>query len=166
MDDFVSTTMRYRVACYAGVILFALGCSSPEGNVTPPSNPPRPTAGPTATITPDRVNPGQIVAALGIDEDSCPVDVLRTFAEDTRVIYVIAQDSSVPRGSTVMIRLFHNGSEEVDTQTLIADRDYQDICIFFEFTYDPDDGFFRRGEYAAQFFVNEVLRDTVYFVVQ
>ena len=139
---------------------------------------PRPTSAPSATLTPEiasfatpdpALNDGIVIsnaaATTELDENSCAVGADTRFPEDSSVIYLTAE-ATVPRDTAIFVRLFRNSSPLQDTETIIADQDYADICIFFEFTHDRDEGFFRRGEYTAQIIANDLLRARINFFVE
>lgn len=140
------------------------------GGDTPPTAtilPPSPTAGITLTPEPTTatISVKSLASATGIDQFSCATGETRRFPEDTPIIYVVAV-ADVTIGTNVFVRLFHNGEEVEETEPIIADQSYDDICVFFTFEYDPAQGFFRRGEYSAQLFADGQLQETVAFVVE
>lgn len=133
---------------------------------------------PLATLTPDipifaTPNPeindgvviGRLVAARGIDAHQCAVNAVTRFPEDSEAVYIVAENSDVPRHTAVFVRLFHNGTPLEDTEAIIAAQEYENICMSFTFV-DEEEGFFRSGEYTAQLFADQILRASVNFIVR
>ena len=179
--------MKYEIASgkYAFMFHFIAICcailllTACDNNTSPAvTNTPHPTSAPPATLTPEiasfaspdpNMNDGIVienaVATTELDANSCAVGSDTRFPEDSSVIY-FAAEATVPRDTEVFVRLFRNSSPIQDTEIIIADQDYTDICIFFEFTHDREEGFFRRGEYTAQMIANDVLRARINFFVE
>ncbi len=110
-------------------------------------------------------NLGRMVTARNLDADSCPVDVTSNFSRSERV-YVVLEDSAVPSGTDMFVRLFQNGQPVEDTPLITADRDYTDTCIYFQFEASSGAEVLPTGAYEAQLVVNGNPIQTIDFNVQ
>jgi hypothetical protein len=106
---------------------------------------------------------GRVVSASSVNRDECPTNTTSTF-EANQPIYVVAQDSSVEAGTTVFVRLYHEGQPIEDAPEITADRDYNDTCI--SFVFEPEGAAFEDGSYEAEFIVNGNKSDSVAFEVR
>jgi len=106
---------------------------------------------------------GRVVSAAGINQDQCPVDVSSTFDAD-EPIYIVAEDSDIPRGTTVFVRLFHEDRAVEDAPEITADQDYTNACV--SFIFEPSGAPFNPGTYTAQFFANGKQAGSVQFDVR
>jgi hypothetical protein len=140
--------------------------------------PPTLTTRPLATLTPDiaifatpdpevndGVRIGRLVATNGIDDNQCATEAVTVFPEDSEAVYIVAEDADIPRDTALMVRLFQNGAPVEDTIPLVAEEDYEDVCVFFVMEITGK-GFFRSGEYTAQLFADDILRARINFVVR
>jgi len=109
------------------------------------------------------VNLGQVVSSGGVDRDGCPTDS-RTAFEPNESIYVVAQGSDIPQGTSVFVRLYHEGQPLEDAPEITADRDYDNSCV--NFVFEPTGIAFDTGQYEAEFIVNGNQADTVSFDVR
>lgn len=152
---------RYR---YILLILFAIacaGCGTVASPTAAPPSPPnalraRPTPGSggststTSTTTTSRSS--DIVLTSGLDENGCAMDSVTTF-ETTDAIYVVLRASAVEEGTSFFARLYDANVALEDTEEVMADQDYNDVCVNFEFA--PARGTtWTAGDYEIEFFVN------------
>jgi hypothetical protein len=110
-------------------------------------------------------NLGRMVTARNLDSDSCPVDVTSDFSRSDTV-YVVMEDSVVPTGTDMFVRLFHEDQPLEDSPLITADRDYNDTCIYFQFEATSGAEVLPSGDYEAQLVVNGNPTQTIDFNVQ
>lgn len=122
-----------------------------------------PNAPNNAPINQGNISLPQPVAATGVDADGCPTRTASTF-DGTQDIYVVAQDSNVPNGTGIFVRLYRDGQPVEDAPELVADRDYTGTCI--NFVFEAVNQAFEPGDYEAQFIVNGNPGPSVTFRVQ
>jgi hypothetical protein len=108
---------------------------------------------------------GQMVTARNLDADSCPVDVTSDFSRSDTV-YVVLEDSAVPQGTDMFVRLFQDGQPVEDSPLITADRDYDNTCIYFQFEATSGAEVLPSGDYEAQLVVNGNPIQTIDFNVQ
>ncbi len=106
---------------------------------------------------------GNPVSAAAIDRNGCPVNQTASFAANEDV-YIVAPNTDVPAGTSVFVRLYHNGTPVEDAPEIQADQDYQNTCI--NFVFEPVDGDFDPGSYEAEFFINGNPADTIGFEIR
>jgi hypothetical protein len=106
---------------------------------------------------------GTPVSAVSVDRNGCATDTTSTFSTNDS-IYVVAPNSTVPRGTTVFARLYRDNNAIEDAPQITADKDYIQNCIYFVF--QPTGADFTPGEYEAQFYVNGNAASSVTFNVQ
>ena len=109
------------------------------------------------------INLGRVVSATGIDRDGCPVEITSTF-EASESVYVIAEGSDVPRGTTVFVRLYHDGQPIEDAPEITADQDYNNTCI--NFVFEPEGSNFDPGNYEAEFIINGIPTESASFEIR
>jgi len=107
---------------------------------------------------------GDLVVAASIDQNGCAADETTTFSSDDTV-YIVAEDSDIPAGTTLFVRLYANGQAVEDSTELTAESDYTDTCANFLFETVEGERF-DAGEYEAELFVNGNPYGTVSFVVE
>jgi hypothetical protein len=73
------------------------------------------------------------------------------------------EESSIPRGTSLFVRLYHEGQPVEDTPPVEADRD-QVSCVWFEFQPGGSTGL-EPGDYEAELYVNGNPVDAIRFVV-
>jgi len=107
----------------------------------------------TNNNTTSTANLGPVVAAQSIDRDNCAVDATTTF-DDNDPIYVVLEDSQLARGTTMFARMYRNGTAIEDTSELVAEDDYDNVCV--NFVFEPTDRaeVWEEGNYEVEFFVN------------
>ncbi len=118
---------------------------------------------PADTTFDSGVRLGDVVTALNVDRDGCPIDATNDFRSD-EAVYVAAERSEIPAGSTVFARLYREGEAVEDTNEITADRDMT-ACVWFQFE-DTASGGFAPGDYEAELFVNGNPSDAVSFTVE
>lgn len=117
---------------------------------------------PADTTFDSGVRLGNVVTAQGVDRDGCPTDVTGSFRSDD-TIYVVAERSVIPAGTTVFARLYRDGQPVEDTNEITADRD-MDACVWFQFE-DAAAAGFEPGSYEAELLVNGNPSDAASFTV-
>jgi hypothetical protein len=106
---------------------------------------------------------GPIVSAIGIDRNGCATETTSTF-EDSDSVYVVAEDSDVPSGTSVFVRLYHEGTPIEDAPEITADQDYDNTCI--NFVFEPEGAAFDPGSYEAEFIINGNPANSISFEIQ
>jgi hypothetical protein len=106
---------------------------------------------------------GRIVSASGIDRNGCATETVSTFGA-SEPVYVVAEDSDVPSGTSVFVRLYHEGTPIEDAPEITADQDYDNTCI--NFVFEPDGTAFDPGDYEAEFIINGNPANSVTFEIQ
>lgn len=109
------------------------------------------------------VDLGNVVTASGIDRDGCATNTTSTFDAD-QPIYVVAENSTVSEGTTVFVRLYHEGEVVEDAPEIQANQNYDNTCI--NFVFEPTGADFEPGEYEAEFVINGNLADRITFDVR
>jgi hypothetical protein len=106
----------------------------------------------------------RFASALSTDADGCPVDETSTFRRSEEIsVFAIG---AFPRGTTVFARMYYDGVAIEDTDTLSADQDYDDVCVYFIFEPTVGAEVFDRGPYTIEFYVNEVSAGSVNVLVE
>jgi hypothetical protein len=112
----------------------------------------------------DNIEIGNVVTTSAVDMNGCPTD-LRADFEPGEQVYVVAENSDFPAGTSVFVRLYHEGAPLEDAPEIQADRDYTNSCV--NFIFEPTSGQeFDAGDYQAEFIVNGNSADTVNFEVR
>jgi hypothetical protein len=112
----------------------------------------------------DNIEIGNVVTTSAVDMNGCPTD-LRADFEPGEQVYVVAENSDFPAGTSVFVRLYHEGAALEDAPEIQADRDYNNSCV--NFIFEPTFGqAFDPGNYQAEFIVNGNSADTVNFEVR
>jgi hypothetical protein len=106
---------------------------------------------------------GRIVSSGGIDRNGCATETASTF-DASEPVYVVAEDSDVPSGTSVFVRLYHEGTPIEDAPEITADQDYDNTCI--NFVFEPDGTAFDPGDYEAEFIINGNPANSVTFEIQ
>jgi hypothetical protein len=107
---------------------------------------------------------GRIVTSTSVDRDNCPVNPATTF-EPVEQVYVVAQDSNIPAGTSVFVRLYLNNQAIEDAPEITADQDSTNSCV--SFVFEPETGArFEAGQYEAEFIVNGNAADSVQFQIR
>jgi len=112
----------------------------------------------------DGITLGDIVVAEGIDRDGCAVSIDYDL-DNVESFYVIAEDSEIPEGTEIFVRLYQDNEAVEDLPAIIANQDYDNTCI--NFTFETTTGRdFDAGNYEAEFFVNGNPYDSVSFDIR
>jgi hypothetical protein len=112
----------------------------------------------------DNIEIGNVVTTSAVDMNGCATDSRADF-EPGEEVYVVAENSDFPVGTSVFVRLYHEGSPLEDAPEIQADRDYTNSCV--NFIFEPVSGQeFDLGSYQAEFIVNGNSADTVNFEVR
>ncbi len=135
-----------------------------------PSASPRP---PVATYIPTfdsgattgGVTLGRMVSSSGINANGCPVNITHEFAGSDEV-YIVIEQSDIPAGTTVFVRLWYEGTPIEDADVITADRDYENTCVYFVFDATDAAGILDSGFYEAQIIVNGYPSESVSFEVR
>jgi len=96
---------------------------------------------------------GPVVVAQGVDRDNCAVDATNSF-DDNDPIYVVLEDSELPSGTTMFARLYEDNRALEDTRELVAEEDYENVCVSFVFEPSNSAEVWEPGNYEVEFFVN------------
>ena len=105
---------------------------------------------------------GQMYAALNVDANGCPLDTSSQFYSD-ETIYIGVDESQIPQGTSMFVRLLHEGQPVEDAPEIQADRNMRS-CVWFEFQPDTARGF-DPGSYEGELYVNRQLVDSIRFEV-
>jgi len=103
--------------------------------------------------TTDTSNLGPVVAAQNIDRDNCAVDATTSF-DDNDPIYVVLEDSQLPKGTSMFARMYRDGTAIEDTRELVAEEDYNNTCVSFVFEPTDRAEVWDAGNYEVEFYVN------------
>jgi hypothetical protein len=98
-------------------------------------------------------NLGPVVVAQGVDRDNCAVDATNSF-DDNDPIYVVLEDSELPAGTTMFARLYEDNRAVEDTSELVAEEDYENVCVSFVFEPTNSAEVWDTGNYEVEFFIN------------
>jgi hypothetical protein len=105
---------------------------------------------------------GRMYVAAEVDRQGCPVQTTTQFYADESV-FVGVEESDIPGGTEMFVRLLHEGRPVEDTNPVQANRDMQG-CVWFEFQPAGTSGF-EPGDYEAELYVNGNAVDAVSFEV-
>jgi hypothetical protein len=105
---------------------------------------------------------GRMYVASEVDREGCPITTDTRFESD-EIIFVGLDESQVPAGSSLFVRLYREGRPVEDTQAIQADRDLR-TCVWFQFEPAGSTGFV-PGSYEAELYVNGNPADSVTFQV-
>lgn len=101
----------------------------------------------------DTSNLGPVVAAQNIDRDNCAVDATTSF-DDNDPIYVVLEDSQLEQGTTMFARMYQDGTAVEDTRELVAEEDYNNVCVSFVFEPTDRAEVWEPGNYEVEFYIN------------
>jgi hypothetical protein len=156
---------RNQIILIIGVIVVAaivliprLFNTAPTTQTTVP-----PVSQPNTSSNDANISLGAPVAATGIDSNGCATGTTSSFSPSSS-IYVVAPNSTVPKGTTVFARLSRDNTPIEDAPQITADQDYTQNCI--NFVFQPTGANFTRGAYLVQFYVNGNAASSVSFNVQ
>jgi hypothetical protein len=107
----------------------------------------------TTNNTTNTDNLGPVVVAQNIDRDNCAVDATNSF-DDNDPIYVVLEDSQLPEGTAMFARLYRDGTAIEDTRELVAEEDYDNVCVSFVFEPTDRAEVWESGDYEVEFYVN------------
>jgi hypothetical protein len=155
-------TILIGILVIAAAVIFLPRLFNTGDNTTVNESPLSPQTDNNQSLDPN-VTLGRLVSASGVDRDGCPTDTRSTF-EPTEPIYVIAEGSDMPQGTSVFVRLYREGQPIEDAPEITADRDYDNTCV--NFVFEPTGSAFDPGQYEAEFIINGNQADTISFDVQ
>jgi hypothetical protein len=105
---------------------------------------------------------GRMYTASDVDREGCPLDTTTRF-DSNETIFVGLDESRIPAGSELFVRLYYEGSPVEDTRAIRADQDMR-TCVWFQF--EPTRaGVFDPGTYEAELYVDGNPADSVQFQV-
>jgi flagellar basal body-associated protein FliL len=105
-----------------------------------------------------------ITTAREINSAGCPAEgEITDQFEPTDRIYLVAENSDVVSGTALFARLYFEGDAIEDTSEMVADRDYNNICV--NLWFESAEGF-APGEYTIELFVNGNSTTQVKFEVE
>jgi hypothetical protein len=107
----------------------------------------------TTNNTTNTDNLGPVVVAPNVDRDNCAVGATSSF-DDNDPIYVVLEDSQLPQGTSMFARLYRNGTAIEDTRELVAEEDYNNVCVSFVFEPTDQAEVWDTGDYEVEFYVN------------
>ena len=121
-----------------------------------------------AETAPAYIDNGVVVShfavAHEVDDDGCPEDETTSFRRSEAVsVFAIGV---YPRGTDIFARLYYDGVPVEDTDILTADRNYDDVCVYFIFEPTTAAEVFDRGPYRVEFFIDDLLAGSVSFVIE
>lgn len=96
---------------------------------------------------------GDVVVSEGIDNEGCSTNIVTQFA-DNDPVYVILEDATLPEGTRIFARLYRDNRAVEDTEELVADQDYSNVCVNFVFEPTAGAKVWETGDYEIEFFVN------------
>jgi hypothetical protein len=105
---------------------------------------------------------GDVVAAENLDSDGCAVNITDTY-DSLDDFYIVMEDNAIPTGTSIFVRLYHESIAVEDTDEIMAEVDYANVCV--NFVFDSTEGW-DSGAYEAEFFVNGKAYRSVSFTVQ
>lgn len=114
-----------------------------------------PTAAPTI---------GRIVTARQLGPGGCALEPVSSFMGTEDRIYVVAENTSLPAGTTFFARWYLNGAPYQDSTLGVADRDYTNVCVSFSIAASETDTF-TPGNYRVEFYANNVTYGSTTFTV-
>lgn len=106
----------------------------------------------------------RVVMAEGIGQNNAPVQETNTFSSSQDYIYVVAQVSRIDQGTTMFARWSRDGQPFEDSDSISADRAYQDTYVEFHLENLQDK--METGNYSVQLFVNGNPAEKVDFQVE
>ena len=96
---------------------------------------------------------GPVVAAENIDRDNCAVGATTTF-DRSDPVYVVLEDSQFAEGTSMFARLYKDNVAIEDTRELVAEEDYENVCVSFVFEATDSAEVWDTGSYEVEFYVN------------
>ena len=105
---------------------------------------------------------GRLYTAAEVDQNGCPEQPASEFLND-ETVFVGVEESEIPGGTSMFVRLYHEGQPVEDTDPVEADRDLRS-CVWFQFEPTGQSGF-EPGDYEAELYVNGNRVDSVRFQV-
>ena len=133
-----------------------------NGDLVPNNN--NTTNNPTTNNT-NLDNLGPVVAAQNIDRDGCAVDATTSFDSNDE-IYVVLEDSALPRNTSMFARLYKDNVAIEDTDEVVTEEDYDNVCV--NFVFEPTDRaeVWEDGNYEVEFYVNGNAYQTTSFQIR
>jgi len=98
------------------------------------------------------VSLGQVVMAEGIGDKNAPVKVTNEFSASQDYIYVVAEATSIQKGTTLFARWSRANQPFEDSSEITADQNYQNTYV--EFHLENLKQQMEKGDYSVQLFVN------------
>lgn len=120
------------------------------------------------TLTAPEADPtfelGELVTGRNIDRFGCAAELTETFEPD-EIVYVVAEKSRAAAGTRIFVRYYYENEIYDEAPEIVADVDYDQICIFF--VLEPDSlSELREGDYEAEFIVNGIPVSSIEFTVE
>jgi len=113
----------------------------------------------------DTRNLGPVVAAQGIDRDGCAVDATTSFDSNDE-IYVVLEDSALPRNTSMFARMYKDNVAIEDTDQVVTESDYDNVCVNFVFEPSARAEVWDDGNYEVEFYVNGNAYQTTSFQIR
>lgn len=153
------------VVLIAAIFILPRLFNTADTNINEPVNNPVNTPvsnSPSGQAANDGIQLGRVVSAVGVDRDGCATSTATSFDTDDD-IFVVAEDSDIPAGTQVFVRLYRDGQPVEDAPEITADQNYTNSCVNFVFEPLED---FEAGNYEAEFVINGNAADTIQFQVR
>jgi hypothetical protein len=96
---------------------------------------------------------GDVVVSSGLDENGCAIDSVTSF-DNNDPVYVILQSSTFPAGTRLFARLYQDNQAVEDTDELVADQAYSNVCVNFVFEPSARAEVWDTGNYGVEFYVD------------
>jgi len=110
-------------------------------------------------------NLGPVVAAQNIDRDGCAVDATTSFDSNDE-IYVVLEDSALPRNTSMFARLYKDNVAIEDTDQVVTEDDYDNVCVNFVFEPSARAEVWDDGNYEVEFYVNGTAYQSTSFQIR
>lgn len=145
------------------ILIFCAACGPASTTAPTPGLPPmfRPRNGGTTSAR----ELGDVVTSDALDDEGCATTSITDFDEDDPV-YVVLQGSTFPQGTRLFARLYQDDQAVEDTEELVADQAYSNVCAHFVFSPSARAEVWEPGNYEVEFYVNGNPYDSVAFEIQ
>jgi len=158
------TAAIVTIVVIIGLLLLGRFVTGMMGNNNTPTTNDTNTTNTTTTNNNNTLNPqnntttntddlGPVVAAQNIDRDGCAVDATTSFDSNDE-IYVVLEDSALPRNTSMFARLYKDNVAIEDTDQLVTEEDYNNVCVNFVFEPTDNAEVWDDGNYEVEFYVN------------
>jgi len=170
------TAAIVTIVVIIGLLLLGRFVTGMMGNNDTPTTNDTNTTNTTTTNNDNTLNPqnnttlntndlGPVVAAQNIDRDGCAVDATTSF-DSSDEIYVVLEDSELPRNTSMFARLYKDNVAIEDTDQVVTEQDYNNVCV--NFVFEPSDRaeVWDDGNYEVEFYVNGTAYQSTSFQIR